>query len=188
MQATTTEFHPIYFPYTGTKTSLNTSGTHRRVGKVGFLNSALFKELPERPFQDLLAERRRDYLDSRLNRLEEIFKDKIEAHPDYFEGIDIESVKKSTFIVAEKVLQATNPERFTVDFTEDASVILTLIFPKNKNAYLELYFEPGIQEPVQHVVLISENKENVFAYTGSFLESLSAFMNEMSPVSLQISF
>ncbi len=178
MQTTTYDYPPAYFP-PAQEVSYIKPARGNREGGLDFLNSGLYKELVKRPSTDVIIERLIKHLTERLTKVGEIFEQKLLAHVDDFKGIDLDMVRKATYFVAQFGL-LTNPDRFTVDLTDDASVVLTLRYAGNKDAYLELYFEPGIQEPVQHIVLISENKENIFAYNGDFLQSLSAFMNEMS--------
>jgi hypothetical protein len=185
MQATTCEYQPTYFPPVKELSYINPSKGHRSGEGLAFLNSGLYKEYIKRPSTDIVLERLHKYLSKRLIRLGEIFEQKLPAHLDDFIGIDLDVVRMATIFTAQFCL-LTSPERFTVDFTEDASVALTLCYAENRNAYLGLYFEPGVSEPIQHNVLIFKNKENVFAYSGGFQEGLSAFMQEMSPISIQV--
>ncbi|MEZ4960433.1 MAG: hypothetical protein R2830_11500 [Saprospiraceae bacterium] len=187
MHAATYDFHPIHFPPAQEVSYLNPSKGQRRGEELTFLNSGLYKEWVKRPTEDAVLELYIKHLNKRMKRLGEIFEEKLVGKADYFTGIDLEIVRMSAHFTA-KFFLLTNPEKFTVDFTEDASVAFTLVYPGNKTAYLELYFEPGVREPVQHVVLISQNKENVFAYSGGFVESLTAFMNEMTPAPIQVLF
>lgn len=146
-----------------------------------FLNSDLYKEWANRPTNDAVRELYIMQLNKRLWKLGEIYEKKLSGKADYFDGIDLENVRRLAQLTAVFIF-LTNPEKFTVDFTEDASVVFTLVYPEGKTAYLELYFKPGDQQPDQLVVLISENKKNVFAYSGGFIESLNAFLKEMSKV------
>ncbi len=187
MYAVTYDLQLTCFPPQQEVSYMNPTKGQRRGEELTFLNSVLYKQWVKLPMEDAVRELYIKLLNKRMRKLGEIFEEKLKGRADYFAGIDLEIVRMSAHFTARFFL-LTNPEKFTVDFTEDASVVFTLVYPGNKTAYLELYFECGIQEPVQHVVLISENKENIFAYTGSFLESLSAFMNEMSPDSVHIPF
>ncbi len=187
MLAPTTDVQTFDFPFKQELSYLNPSKAHHRGESLAFLNSGLYKDWAKRPSDDIVIERLQKYLTKRLTRLRDIFEQKLQNHLNDFDGIDLDFVRMATVFTAQFSL-LTNPERFTVDFTEDASVVLTLRYPNQKDAYLEMYFEPGVQQPVQLVVLVSENKQNVFAYNGSFLESLSAFMKQMSPLDIQVPF
>lgn len=185
MFSPTTDFQASDFPIKTELSYLNPSKGHHRGEGFAFLNSGLYKDWAKRPSDDIITEHPQKYLTKQLMRLGEIFEQKLKVHKNDFDGIDLNFVRKAAIFSALFCLR-TNPEKFTVDFTEDSSVVLTLRYPNQKDAYLEMYFEPGVQQPVQLVVLVSENKQNVFAYNGSFLESLAAFMNYMSPVETQV--
>lgn len=119
-------------------------------------------------------------ISTRWIKLKEIFVEKLSTHQAAFEGIDLNTVREATGFVVRFCL-ATTPEKITVDFTDDASAVITVRYPNQIDAYLEMYYEPGASEPVQHVVLISQNKTNTFAYDGAFLPALEAFWKAITP-------
>ncbi len=141
-----------------------------------FINSAAFRELNEK---QLIYSALTEYINRRRaqtgDKMLLSFVKKMASKMPLFESISINGINKAVTFVTLWVM-LTNPEKASIDVTDDQSVVFTIIYPNGEDAYLELFFEAGESEPVQHNLAIYKQGEPVFAFGGSFQQTLVKFL------------
>ena len=161
---------------------------HHTDDVLNLFNSELYKALlRQQLMQNAIVNYFKQHLEKRSMKIAQSFERKLKNHLASFEGIDLRGVRAASALTTTFCL-LTNPEKIGLDLTEEPSVFITLVYPGGKNAYLEFYFEPGVQKPVQHNINIYENKKAVFAFSGEFEESLNAFLQQIPPTPIEVEF
>ncbi|HFA50124.1 MAG TPA: hypothetical protein ENJ95_14030 [Bacteroidetes bacterium] len=154
---------------------LNDSIGHLPPGEVIGSDVSFYKKYYRQQIDFLLG----DYfqvMEKRLGQLLGQLEQKLENRGDMLAGIEVKAVQRAFSFLASWVL-LTGPQKLSVDITADCSVFLTVLYP-GKNAYFELFFEAGKEEPVELVFNVYKNKKPVSAYGGKFADALAAFLNQ----------
>ena len=80
--------------------------------------------------------------------------------------------------VIDKLL-TLDPEYITFELTEDCSVFFQSLV-NDKNIYLELFFTKDVEEGVEIVTNIYQDRKNIFAYGGSIEDIFSKIKTRIS--------
>ncbi len=127
-------------------------------------------------FRELLDDLLKDYFletDVRYRKVILRLEKKLADGNDSFKNINSNAVLAySSFFLSWALL--TNPEKISADVTGDSSVFFTVMYP-GKNAYFELFFAKGQEEPEEVVYNVYQDKIPVDAYSGKFTDTLKAF-------------
>lgn len=151
-------------------------------------NSSSFNSLRQQePFEYAPSDYIQQNFEKRGLKIAQSFEKKLINNLSFFNQIDLRIVR-ATAIFATTLLIRTNPEKIGIDPTNEPSILFTLTYSGNKNAYLEFFFESESLEPVQTNIIIYENKKAIFAFGGKFKESIEAFFEQIPIPGVKIKF